>query len=202
MKKSSVLIIAVAAALMFAAASVLYNRFGGSDAADAALRPRETSASSAVSEAVSAAAQEQPDGFSGRDFKMYDAEGNSVSLSDFEGRPAVLNFWASWCGPCKMEMPELEAAYAEYGDRISFLAVNLSEGFGDTLAKASKLISDAGYTFPVYYDNDGEGARAYRIRSIPMTFFLDEHGNIAAKHLGSMTETVLSNGISLLLEEK
>ena len=59
------------------------------------------------------------------DFTVYDEEGNAVKLSDFEGKPVVLNFWASWCGPCKSEMPDFEEAYGEYGEEIQFLMVNI-----------------------------------------------------------------------------
>ncbi|MBQ4347432.1 MAG: TlpA family protein disulfide reductase, partial [Firmicutes bacterium] len=85
------------------------------------------------------------------DFTVYDSEGNAVMLSDFIGKPIVLNFWASWCGPCKMEMPEFNEAYAELGEDIQFLMVNVTTG-RETQESASAFIEENGYSFPVFYD--------------------------------------------------
>lgn len=112
------------------------------------------------------------------DFTFYDIDGNPHTLSEFEGKPVILNFWASWCGPCKSEMPDIEAAYQEYGDEIQFLLVNLTDGINETVEIASGYIAEQGYTFPVYYDIDPEGvnplvgAEVYKVSSIPITYFL------------------------------
>ena len=66
------------------------------------------------------------------DFTVTDADGNAVKLSDFRGKGVVLNFWASWCGPCKSEMPHFQTAYEQYGDEVHFLMVNMSTAFGDS----------------------------------------------------------------------
>lgn len=133
------------------------------------------------------------------DFTMYTLDGKAVKLSDFEGKPTILNFWASWCGPCKSEMPELEAAYLAYGDQIHFAMVNLTDGTNDTIAAASGYIREKGYTFPVYYDTELAGAAAYGVSSIPLTIFINARGEMVAYHTGSMTEDVLQRGINLLL---
>ena len=92
------------------------------------------------------------------DFTVMDASGKEVKLSDFRGKPTVVNFWASWCGPCKSEMPDFDAVYQEMGDEIHFLMVNMTDGGQETLAGAQKFIADSGYTFPVYYDTQYSAA--------------------------------------------
>ena len=86
------------------------------------------------------------------DFTVYDADGNEVKLSDFFGRPIVVNFWATWCSPCKREMPSFERMYEKYGEDVVFLMVNLTDGYQDTVKKASDFVEKNGYTFPVYFD--------------------------------------------------
>ena len=94
------------------------------------------------------------------DFTVTDSDGNAVKLSDFRGKGVVLNFWASWCGPCKMEMPHFQAAYEQYGEDVHFLMVNMSTAFGDSRADAAAVLEEGGYTFPVYYDDLSECAYA------------------------------------------
>ena len=138
--------------------------------------------------------------YSAPDFVMYDREGNAHSLSEFEGKPTILNFWASWCGPCKSEMPDLEAAYQEYGDEINFVVVNLTDGSTETVETAWAYIESQGYTFPVYYDTALDGANTYGISSIPITFFIDANGDLVTYYLGAMSEDILQQGIGFILE--
>lgn len=136
------------------------------------------------------------------DFTVYDAEGNIVRLSDFRGKSVILNFWASWCGPCTSEMPDIEAAFQEYGGRIQFLMVNLTDGSQETVASASGFIKEQGYTFPVYYDTDMDAAMAYGISAIPVTYFIDEEGAVTAYYRGAMSASILQQGIEKLLAGK
>ncbi len=136
------------------------------------------------------------------DFTVVDLEGNSHKLSDFQGKPVILNFWASWCGPCKSEMPEFQSFYETYGEEIHFLVVNLTDGVQETLEKASGYIADQGYTFPVYFDTSMEAANAYGISAIPMTFFLDAEGYVETAFRGAISENQLQQAVDLLLEKE
>lgn len=118
------------------------------------------------------------------DFKLKDLSGKEVSLSEFKGKRVFLNFWASWCPPCKAEMPEMEALYKEtQNSDLVILAVNL----GENKSTVEKFIKDNNYTFPVLLDSDNEAAVNYRVVSIPTSFFIDKDGTIVDKHIGSMT---------------
>ena len=132
------------------------------------------------------------------DFTVYDMDGNPHKLSDFFGKPIVLNFWASWCGPCQKEMPDFEKKYKENGDKVTFLMVNLTDGSYDTVAKASKFISDNGYTFPVFYDTSSDGADTYKVYSIPTTFFIGADGQLVAQATGAISASTLQQGIDLI----
>lgn len=133
------------------------------------------------------------------DFTAYDLEGNPVSLSDFEGKPVILNFWASWCGPCKREMPEFQRAYETYGDRIHFVTVNLTDGMQETVEIAHNFIANSGYTFSVYYDTDMSGAYAYGVNAIPLTIFLDAQLNLVAHANFALDAETLQQGIEMIL---
>ncbi len=133
------------------------------------------------------------------DFTVYDFEGEAHKLSDFRGKPVILNFWASWCGPCKSEMPEFQSFFDTYGDRIHFLVVNLTDGYQETQESASSYITEQGYTFPVYYDTDMSAAMAYGVNAVPVTYFIDEEGCIAAAAQGALNESRFRQGVDLLL---
>ena len=133
------------------------------------------------------------------DITLYDADGNAVQLSDFFGKPIVLNFWASWCGPCKAEMPDLEAAWQAYGEDIQFVTVNLTDGRQETVESATAYIAQQGYTFPVYYDTAMSAAQAYGVNSIPRTYFIDADGTLVSAVKQMVTAQQLQEGIDALL---
>ena len=93
------------------------------------------------------------------DFTVLDYDGKEVKLSAFKGKPVVLNFWASWCGPCKSEMPDFNEIYQEYKDQICFMMVNLTDGTQETMEKAKAYVDGQGYSFPVYFDTKSEGKK-------------------------------------------
>ncbi|MCL2111057.1 MAG: TlpA family protein disulfide reductase [Clostridiales bacterium] len=132
------------------------------------------------------------------DFSMSDGDGNSVNLLDFEGKPVVLNFWASWCPPCKDEMPDFEKAYQELGEEVQFVMLNLTDGVRETREIGEQYIRDNGFTFPVYFDTNQEGSLTYAIRSIPTTLFIDKDGYIVTGVQGAINEAYLRRGIDLI----
>lgn len=132
------------------------------------------------------------------DFTAYDADGNAIKLSDMEGKPVVLNFWASWCPPCKGEMPHFDEVHAELGDEVQFMMVDLVDGGRETVETGATYIKEQGYGFPVYFDTDGEGNYIYGVRSIPTTIFIDKDGNVVASAQGAIDEATLRKGISMV----
>lgn len=135
------------------------------------------------------------------DFTVQDGEGNPVRLSDFVGKPVVLNFWASWCPPCKSEMPDFEEAFSQYGEDIHFLMVNLTDGSRETVETAENYVEEKGYTFPVYFDTQSEAAMVYGIMAVPATFFLDAEGKPVARASGAIDKETLEKGLEMIWPE-
>ncbi|MCR5485559.1 MAG: TlpA family protein disulfide reductase [Clostridiales bacterium] len=133
-------------------------------------------------------------------FTAYTPDGKEVKLSDiFEDKPMIVNFWASWCGPCKSEMPYFEEAYKKYGDDITFVMVDLNGYQNDTKENAEKLIDEMGYTFPVYFDSGGNAMDIYGVRSMPTTYFFNARGEILTYHVGAIAEDSLNDAIQQML---
>ena len=135
------------------------------------------------------------------DFTVTDMDGNEVKLSDFFGKPIVLNFWASWCGPCQYEMPDFEKAYQEYGEDVQFLMVNLTDGYSETVNSAKNFLEGTGYTFPVYFDTLSDAAKTYQVYSIPCTYFLDSNGAVVTRTIGMISADALQQGVELIMAE-
>lgn len=133
------------------------------------------------------------------DFTVEDAEGNDVRLTDFLGKPILVNFWASWCGPCKSELPAFDAAYQKYGDDIQFMMVDLTDGYQETLVKAKSFVKENHYTFPVFFDTGGSAVSAYGLYSIPVTVAINAEGEIVSSMTGAMSEGRLALMIDALL---
>lgn len=133
-------------------------------------------------------------------FAMQDSQGGSVSLEDFRGKPVVLNFWASWCPPCREEMPDFDGAFGDRGEDVHFVMVNLTGSQGETMEKGQAFVDDNGYRFPVYFDVSQEGAMRYAIRSVPTTYFIDAEGYVVAHASGMINRSVLDQGLSLITD--
>jgi thiol-disulfide isomerase/thioredoxin len=132
------------------------------------------------------------------DFTVQDAAGNEVKLSDMQGKPVVVNFWASWCPPCKSEMPEFDKVCAELGGEVSFMMVDLTDDARETVETGAAYVAEQGFTFPVYYDTTGEAAATYGISAIPTTVFIDKDGNIITGAQGAINEETLRKGIGFI----
>ncbi len=132
------------------------------------------------------------------DFTMENRDGEKVKLSDYYGKPIVLNFWASWCSPCKNEFPEFQSIYDEQGEEIQFMMVNITDGASETLETATDFLDENGYTLPAFFDTEMEGAQSYQVASIPTTFFIDKDGYVIAYYTGSLTADLLQQGISMI----
>lgn len=133
------------------------------------------------------------------DFTVLDKDGNTVRLSEKFGKPIVINFWATWCPPCKQELPDFDKLCKEYGDRVVFMMVNLTDGYRDTVDGTKRFVSGKGYTFPVYFDTKDNAASAYNVSSIPQTTFIDAKGNIYTTRIGAMNEAMLRIYLNALL---
>ena len=136
-----------------------------------------------------------------KEFTVLNASGESVSNTDLIGRPAVLNFWASWCAPCRSELGAFDRLSAQYADRIGFLMINLTDGYRETEEIVRQFVSDYGYGFPVYFDTQGSAADAYGVYSIPLTVFLNADGSLRGTHLGAMSKETLKAYLDALLTE-
>lgn len=122
----------------------------------------------------------------------------TVELDDRGGRPAVVNFWASWCLPCRREMPALQASYDEFGDRVAFIGVNHQDNRDDAL----EFVADVGVDYPSGMDPDGGTARDYGLFGMPSTVFVARDGTIVGTRTGELTADELDRTIrELLLED-
>lgn len=124
-------------------------------------------------------------------FSLTDLDGTQVTLAEFEGKPVVVNFWATWCPPCRLEMPEFQQAFEDYQeDDLVILAVNEAE---QPETVRSFFYDQMGYTYTPLLDEEGEVAEAYGAVGLPSTFFIDASGQVTAVHRGALTQGQLQN---------
>jgi len=140
-------------------------------------------------------------GFAAPDFTLDLLGGGEVTLSDLRGAPVMLNLWASWCPPCRAEMPAIQAVYQEYGEEgLVVLAVNATNQ--DSESAAAAFVRDHGLTFPVPLDRDGSVSVLYALRGLPTTYFIDREGVIRSVIVGGpMSEAVIRSKVEELLRE-
>lgn len=120
-------------------------------------------------------------GSSAPDFALKSSSGENLRLSEFRGDVVMVNFWATWCGPCRQEMPLLDELYSRYG-RVGFslLGVNID----DNESKAMEMVSDLGVTFPVLFDSSKTVSELYEVNAMPVTVLIDREGTVRYVHLG------------------
>ncbi len=134
------------------------------------------------------------------DFALPDLDGAVVRLSDMRGRPVLVNFWATWCGPCKREMPDIQQAYAQANGAFVVLAVN-AEGTSSELARrlARDFRDELGLTFPILLDSpDSDVFNQYRLTGLPDSFFVDRNGVIQEIIVGPLSKTTLEDKLGAL----
>jgi peroxiredoxin len=132
------------------------------------------------------------------DFTLSSLAGTKVALSDLKGQVLLINVWATWCPPCRVEMPTIQAAYEQYHEQgFTVLAVNLQE---DPSAVAT-FMRDHQLTFPVLLDEDGQVSRTYQAAALPSSFFVDRRGVIRAVYHGPMPRSIVAGTVEQLLQE-
>ena len=181
----------LALVLVLVGATVLYDHLSGM-ADPEQLMPQGTEPTAAgETEPTQAELPKAPD------FTVYDADGKAVKLSDYFGKPIVLNFWASWCGPCQMEMPDFQEKYLELGDEVQFLMVNATGG-RETVESAKSFLAGTEYTFPVLFDSDASASAAYSVYYLPTTYFIDAQGHLIARATSAIDAETLQRGIDMI----
>ena len=126
------------------------------------------------------------------DFELTTVTGETLKLSALRGQPVVLNFWATWCGPCLREMPALESASQRFADQVVFVGVDQ----GESQEVVQSFIDEFGVTFVVPLDSDWTVGDRYNVTGMPTTFFVDEYGVIRHLWVGEMNAVVLAEGIA------
>ena len=136
------------------------------------------------------------------DFTWTDQYGNSHTLSDYKGKTVFLNFWATWCGPCQSEMPEIQALYEKYGSNEGDLIVlgvanpkTEEQPYNNdgTVEEVTQFLEENGYTFPTVMDTTGETLMAYGISAFPTTFMIDTEGNVFGYVPGALSADMMES---------
>jgi thiol-disulfide isomerase/thioredoxin len=129
------------------------------------------------------------------DFAATDANGQTVKLSDFKGKPVMVNFWATWCAPCQYEMPELKAAYQQYqGQGLVIVGVNL----GEQSATVKKYLQEKDYSWPNVLDPNGTIKSAYNVIGYPTSIFIDREGIVRATQIGGLDKDFLAEKLQTI----
>ena len=126
------------------------------------------------------------------DFTLDGLDGQPVQLSELRGQPVVINFWATWCGPCRSEMPSLQTAAARFDRQVVVVGVDQ----GEEISPVQEFVDDLGVTFPIALDKEMAVGARYNVKGMPTTFFVDENGIIRHIWVGEMNSVILAEGIA------
>jgi cytochrome c biogenesis protein CcmG/thiol:disulfide interchange protein DsbE len=138
-------------------------------------------------------------GFLAPDISLRSSDGDILSLEDYRGQAVLVNLWASWCGPCRAEMPAMEKIYQDLQDQ-GFVVLAVNATHQDSEGAALGFIDDYNLTFPVLFDEDGRVSQAYRLQALPSSYFIDRHGIIQEVVIGGpMAEALLRTRVESLL---
>lgn len=138
-------------------------------------------------------------GFLLPDFELNGIEGENHQISDYKGKPIIINFWASWCKPCEAEMPALQKMYQKYSSDVVFLTINSTNQ--DNLVNVQNFINKFQLKFPVLLDQEGSVNSLFQVQALPTTFFVNSYGIIQEIIIGGpMSEVLLEIRIKKLVE--
>lgn len=195
--KNAVKWIIIAALLvgLLAGATALYNKYSEEYDMNNQVQNEETTEEKPSDSEQSTKPQKNEN--SAPDFTVVDYNGNEVKLSDFKGKPVVLNFWTTWCYYCKVEMPHFNEAYKEYPD-VQFLMVNAMDN--DTVEAAKAFVEEEQYEFDIFFDMEYEAVMTYNVTGYPRTIFIDKDGNISSTRIGMLTKDTLEQEIKKITE--
>jgi len=140
------------------------------------------------------------EGFLAPDFTLETTEGVSITLSELRGQAVLINLWATWCPPCRAEMPAMQKLFEEYKDQgLLVLAINMT--YQDTPTAVAPFVQENGLTFPILIEETGKVADKYELRSLPSSFFIDRNGIIQEVVIGGpMSEALLRTRIEAILK--
>ncbi|MCE9646821.1 MAG: TlpA family protein disulfide reductase [Chloroflexi bacterium] len=139
-------------------------------------------------------------GFKAPDFTLDALDGKTYTLSELKGRPVLVNLWATWCPPCRAEMPAIEKMYQEYQD-LGFLVLGVNMTYQDSSSAVAPFVSEYGLSFPILLEETGETASAYQLRSLPSSYFIDRSGTVSEVVIGGpMSEALLRTNIEKILQ--
>ncbi|MCB0209077.1 MAG: TlpA family protein disulfide reductase [Anaerolineae bacterium] len=130
------------------------------------------------------------------DFELVSVDGETMRLSDLKGKPVILNFWATWCGPCRSEFPEFQKAAVDNADRLVILGINNTSA--DNPNAIPEFLDEMGITFPILLDSDREVVDAYNILGLPTTIFIDDQGVVNEVFTGPLNKAYIESKISEL----
>jgi len=141
-------------------------------------------------------------GFRAPGIQLTGFDGQTYRLGDLKGKVVLANFWASWCGPCRLELPTVERVYARYAGQ-GFVVLAINSTYQDTLKDASAFVQSNRLTFPILMDTSGETSRRFQVRSLPTSFLIDRSGIVREVFIGGqVSETGLAIRIEQLLKGK
>ena len=201
MKKGSFWVLALVLVVLIGGAYVLYSRLSADARPDNLSAQTHTETENQTPQGSDAPAETEPSKVEAPDFTVENADGEEVKLSDYVGKPIVLNFWASWCSPCKSEMPEFNEAWEELDGEVQFLMVNMTDGSRETVDTAKEYVEGQGFSFPVLFDTGSEAAMAYSAYSLPTTYFIDAEGYVVARAVGAIDRDTLQKGLDLIYSQ-
>jgi thiol-disulfide isomerase/thioredoxin len=129
-------------------------------------------------------------------FELVTLDGETLRLSDLKGKPVILNFWATWCGPCRAEFPEFQKAAVDNADRLVIIGVNHTST--DQAELVPDFLAEFGVTFPIALDQKGELSKAYQLKGLPTTIFIDSNGVVNELFMGPLNKAYIESKISEL----